>query len=131
MILWYISAIPFVPWNQPVLLSCICPHNGCACISSATLSAHYRVTIHKRTLRKGVYKCIRIHHNHATKAETLCASAGRTHWRSPGGPSCACSACSATARFGWSKQRKAHADADVALPAHRAMSMLLSTIWMI
>ena len=44
---------------------------------------------------------------------------------SPGGPSCACSACSATARFGWSEQRKAHANADVALPAHRAMIMLL------
>jgi hypothetical protein len=42
--------------------------------------------------------------------------------------SCTCSACSATARFGWIEQRKAHVDADVALPAHRAMSRLFSTI---
>ena len=62
----------------------------------------------------------------ATTTKTTATAARRTHRRSPGGPSesCACSARSATARFGWSEQRKAH----VALLAHKAMSMLLSTI---
>ena len=82
---------------------------------------------------QGVYKCIRVR----TAPQRCCKGgnslrefddARRTHRRSPGGPSCTCSACSATARFGWGEQRKAHVDADVALPAHRAMSMLLSTI---
>jgi hypothetical protein len=71
------------------------------------------------------------HRNDAIRAGILLRefdNARRTLRRSPGGSSCTCSACSATARFGWGEQRKAHVDADVALPAHRAMSMLLSTI---
>ena len=102
-------------------------------IECASLSAHNRVPVHKPTQRQGVYKCIRVR-----TAPQRCYKGGnslrefddarRTHRRSPGGPSCTCSACSATARFGWSEQRKSHVDADVALPAHRAMSMLLSTI---
>ena len=102
-------------------------------IECASLSAHNRVPVHKPTQRQGVYKCIRVR-----TAPQRCYKGGnslrefddarRTHRRSPGGPSCTCSACSATARFGWGEQRKAHVDADVALPAHRAMSMLLSTI---
>ena len=104
-------------------------------IQCASLSAHNRIPIHKPTQRQGVYKCIRVR-----TAPQPCYKgrnslrefddARRTHRRSPGGPSCTCSACSATARFGWGEQRKAHVDADVALPAHRAMSMLLSTIKM-
>ena len=95
----------------------------------------YQFTIwnHKPTQRQGVYKCIRVR-----RAPQRCYKGGnslrkfddarRTHRRSPGGPSCTCSACSATARFGWGEHCKADVDADVALPAHRAMSMLLSTI---
>ena len=104
-------------------------------IECASLSAHNRVPVHKPTKRQGVYKCIRVR----TAPQRCCKGgnslrefddARRTHRRLPGGPSCTCSACSATARFGWGKQRKAHVDAHVALPAHRAMSMLLSTILM-
>jgi hypothetical protein len=68
----------------------------------ASLLAHNRVPIHKPTQQQGVYKCIRVR-----TAPQPCYKGGnslrefddarRTHRRSPGGPSCTCSACSATA----------------------------------